>query len=357
MNANVKLRVASIMMIAAVVTSCSTTTSFLPASPCSDVVASCHDGDAGVFIGDPDLARDMLSTIDHAAERFAQTFGRPPAKVLVYQLEAVDGETLRRLRENGLALQLPWLGNQDRRVLIKAEIERQIRSQMASLPEDVRDGLVEQTVEKALEAKPETVTGLPTIETSAIAHELGHLWFIEAFGGWDPKAGFQSHGYGGMAPDWLDEAAAIALESDRMKADRRTSLQKRGAIALIPLNDFLSMPHPGLEAAQKRRKEREERQGNKITGSNVQITVLGGDGAAATRGAADFYSQALMFTEFLQEMTGNKLVLADIAEQVSRGATLEDWLQSLPDEQPKSVAALQLSWLSWVERQLSAESD
>ena len=78
----------------------------------------------------------------------------------------------------------------------------------------------------------------------SLGHELGPNWFINAF--W-PDIHGRSYGihYAGPVDDWLDEAAAICLETWEMTASRYKNLaDHRTAGRVIPLEEFFAMEHP-----------------------------------------------------------------------------------------------------------------
>lgn len=78
-----------------------------------------------------------------------------------------------------------------------------------------------------------------SLEPRAIRHEVAHLLFLN--GVWPSTRG-RSTRYGGDAPDWLDEAAAVAAESEGLTDARRAAFRKAArASQLIPLGQVSVM--------------------------------------------------------------------------------------------------------------------
>lgn len=76
-----------------------------------------------------------------------------------------------------------------------------------------------------------------------LRHEIGHDLFVRYL-----VPNTQSGQYGGDAPDWLDEMAAIAFEGTEQKTGRRRVVSILAeASKLMPLSKFLVMTHLELE--------------------------------------------------------------------------------------------------------------
>jgi hypothetical protein len=78
------------------------------------------------------------------------------------------------------------------------------------------------------------------LNKSSMQHEIGHEVFIRYLA---PPSGMAE--YGGRAPDWLDEMAAIVFEDHEATEDRRLSAvlyDKRKR--LIPVSRLFAMNHP-----------------------------------------------------------------------------------------------------------------
>ncbi|WP_428153549.1 hypothetical protein [Brevundimonas sp.] len=180
--------------------------------------------------------------------------------------------------------------------------------------------------------------GKAALDAGMLPHELGHLWFTQAF--W-PAAGQGDEGdegvshYGGPGPDWLDELAAILLEDGPTTDRRRAQMQLllRGEVvptigpvagrdALLDLKGFLSRAHPALARVQMAPP-------NLPAGGGVALvyTPAGGAPSAAAQERL-FYIQARAFADFLIDKTGRPTVFADIAQALAEERTFEAWLST-----------------------------
>ena len=181
-------------------------------------------------------------------------------------------------------------------------------------------------------------------DAGMLPHELGHLWFTQAF--W-PTAGQAEDGtshYGGPGSDWLDELAAVLLEdaptTDRRRAQMDMLLQGEvvpaigpvaGRETLLDLKGFLSRAHPALTRVQMNPP-------NMPSGGGIALVYTpAGGGPNAVVQERVFYIQARGLADFLIEKTGRATVFADIAQALANGQTFDGWLSaeggalSLPD--------------------------
>lgn len=100
--------------------------------------------------------------------------------------------------------------------------------------------------------------------------------------------------YGTDAPDWLDEAVAVAFEDEEQLVDRRClAVRLAKNDRLIPIERFLTMRHPELRLDHDRSTE--------LTGASLF--------AAETPA---FYVMSLMVPEYLAAKTGSEDVLREI---------------------------------------------
>lgn len=152
---------------------------------------------------------------------------------------------------------------------------------------------------------PRTGEGERRLPTDVLPHEIGHDLFIRFLA---PGTGKDE--YGGGAPDWLDEMAAIAFEDPGGVRRRRGEARRhaeRGA--LIPLERLLSMTHPEWSAR----------------------SAAAGDAGATThqpRSAETpaFYATVRALLDFLIARTGDERIIRRLAEQVRSDAPLDRWL-------------------------------
>jgi hypothetical protein len=193
---------------------------------------------------------------------------------------------------------------------------------------------------------------------SAVAHELGHMWLIQAFWGERRAPGDRATGhYGGPAPDWLDEAAAIAMEDDMLTAPRRTHFREMvdggAAGGIAPLQSFFAMAHPLAGVGALARSDAAGRgdgtsQVMVLTGEEVQRRL-----GVGPQAGPNFYAQSRVVADFLLDRSGNPRILAEIAQALAGGATIETWLASsgAANRLAPSLAGLESQWQAWIDQQ------
>ena len=306
---------------------------------------ACIETEAGLAIARNEAtARRYGMAIETARSQFALHYGELPAQ----SVALVQGNTARaalagELEAAGYGIILPWLDPAEERAQLAASIRRQITAQAPGLPQAQVDALVAQ----ALPAE-QADTALDTaLDTAAIAHELGHLWYIRSF--WSAEAGTASH-YGGPAPDWLDEIAGVAMETGELLDQRRAALRDPERGPFPPLSEFLAMPHPlaVLAAAAA-----EQHQGEIGEGQARVIRLSGEDAERLLHGAATdpsrYYIQARGFLDYLIDRAG-RAPLVPLTEALQSGQTLDDWLARAGAAHglPGSVEALETDWVTWL---------
>jgi len=109
--------------------------------------------------------------------------------------------------------------------------------------------------------------------------------------------------YGTDAPDWLDEMAAIAFESDGQFALRRRDAERYG---LLPLSRLLQMDHP-------------ERTTKVIIEDNRSFA----NGPASSVETAPYYATISLFYKFLTHETGERSIVAELANDFNAGKELD----------------------------------
>lgn len=170
----------------------------------------------------------------------------------------------------------------------------------------------------------------PRLPTHVLPHEIGHGLFIRFL---VPRSGADE--YGGAAPDWLDEMAAIAFEDPGGVQMRRSEARRHAAQGgLIPLERLLSMPHPEWSARRAR---------------------AGGPAGPPTSQPASadtpaFYATLRALLDFLIERSGDERVIRRIAEQARAKAPLDRWLlaHSSREAAARSLSALDAEIASFV---------
>lgn len=291
----------------------------------------------------PQQAAEIAADAAIAAERFERYFSRPapPGAVIASGTStALAEDGARALRAQGARWLLPWLDEDDRRTMLASRIRQRLRDSLPGASEE----RIETALRAALSASPPQ-DAAATVR-SALRHEVGHLLLIHTFWPDDheraPPARTGAH-YGGPAPDWLDEVAAVLMESDAMTEDRRKALREPAVRArLLPLAEFFTAVHP-LKA----------RVGELGPSQGAGITVLTGEQAKGLADAAIwFYAQARGVADFLIETSGREAIFGDIAASSAAGIGTADWLHQhgAGDGLPGSVEALDAAWQSWLER-------
>lgn len=218
----------------------------------------CTESEHGLVIADDEhRARKLLSYADAGSLRFRARFGLKPVQFAIVELGdgALDKQVLAHLKTAGFQAVLPWLSPAGYRAQLEASVRRALETQAATLPPAAQAA----ALQRALAQFP---TNAPAggQEAGAITHELGHLWYIAAF--WPGTFSNGGH-YGGAGPDWMDETAAVLMESDELAAERVQNFENRyrklrsaGLLGKVPDNSLINLPgffassHPA--AAQAR---------------------------------------------------------------------------------------------------------
>lgn len=163
-----------------------------------------------------------------------------------------------------------------------------------------------------------------------LRHEIGHDIFVRRL-----VPSTRDGQYGGDAPDWLDEMAAVAFEGEDLRTVRRraaTRYAREGR--LIPLRRFLTMTHPEMEAGS-------------IPASSDGTTRAF---EAVSDDTPIFYAMASAFHDFLRQRTGDHAVVAEMAAVVRRRGSLERWIlrRTGHDDRNDGIAALDEEFHAWI---------
>jgi hypothetical protein len=326
-------------------------------------MTQCRETAAGAIIG-TDAAAVQAAAIGagEGEARFRVYFNRAvPSYVVSF---TTDPAIFGPLREAGFKIVQPWLDAQTKAAAMDQSLRRGVLKAVEGknmTPEQI-DALVEQARSKLPQV---SAVKDQDNDTSALAHELGHQWFMEAF--WPSRKVGKSGHYGGPAPDWMDELAAVLHESDQMAADRRRQfgavyLQQPSrkfladveADEITNLETFLTREHPanrGARAAVERMKQE--------TGKSSGVLVMtGAEAEALSRDGVMFYLQSRVFADFVIERTGNARVFAEIAAADAQGLKFPAWLAKNGRRLnlASSVAQLQKQWEAWLEVKFRAEA-
>ncbi|AKS42994.1 hypothetical protein [Wenzhouxiangella marina] len=313
------------------------------------------------WIAAPDACQAAMVVEELAAARaaFEDYFGPVASAGAVIDVRWA-GEVA-GLRSVGLDWVLPWrfeagasAGVDEALVAsIRAQIESQLQS--AGAPSDSArvDALVARALEQlgdragasGADASDEASSAL---EPKAIRHELAHLLFLREV--WPSTRG-RGEQYGGDAPDWLDETAAVLAESPSMTESRRASFRamaERGE--LIALERYLSMVHPvfagqDFQALMQAARDKAAQGEAAVLSASLDPE----QGVEARR----FYAQTRGWVDYLLARSEQPRVFADLTRALRDGQGFEAWLQASAARYalPVTLPALERDFLGWAASQ------
>jgi hypothetical protein len=336
--------------------------------PCEMLVLSqpanfcVKDGSGVVIAGSRDRAQQLLDLGSSGFKRFSRYFGKTATSYAIVEIGAEGlSQTVRdNLRAAGINVILPWLSPDAYQAQIEGSIRRSVTSQIekSGLTGSAREAAIEAAMKQALQRLPaDRATRANNI---AIPHELGHFWFINGY--WPEAAGKSSGHYGGPGPDWLDEMAAVLMEPDESKMQRRLQFWDRyRAIQmtrkkqldpkdeLLNIIQYFSISHPVADAAQA------VMQNNSGLANSGKTTVRILTGEEAKRVSGDgirFYLQSLLVSDYLRARSKNEAIFGIISAAAGSKITFSDWLAKHGRRHglPTTVEALQSDWLKWLEK-------
>lgn len=308
-------------------------------------------------------SQPLDSALMDAVKRYKDRFGMRPAATIIVPGGTVSTELTKKLRENGYDVILPWITQDERKLMLERSIRQQVEDQLQGQPQSIIDAAISSALRQAAASQKPTSSDR---ERSVIAHELGHKWFMHQFqrDGDDPAG----HAYGGWAPDWLDEAVATSMENDALKNRRRDRFRQLSIDEQIPLTEFLTMDHPSATVARSlahqtrsdlKTIEKSDLNGvteNMISESrtNSRVIMLTGEEAdrfiAASGGdkVINFYATAVMFTDYLEARSGTVQILAEIAASMQDDTVdFDAWLSGNGHGLPASLVALEADWAEY----------
>lgn len=317
----------------------------------------CADAPNGVVLAATAERAAVLVAIAAAGEaRFARHFDRAPPRYAIVDGEgSIDPATGKALEAAGFVSSLPWLSPEATVAALTASIRRGVEQRASAMGASAE--ATEQMVAAALaqQAERRTPELAAARERGVVPHELGHGWFIRSW--WPTRAAGPVSHYGGPAPDWMDEVAAVLMEDDGLAEQRRAGFAARmkesgeARDRLLDLKRFLTMEHPGA--------------GRKLAppppgaapAAGTQVRVLTGE--EARQFAADgleFYLQSRSFADYLIERAGPSRAFVSAAESFAGGATTADWLarHGAALGIATDLDALAADWRRWAEARHAA---
>lgn len=294
----------------------------------------CRYTPSGLILSDTPANADWGRAVALGVERkFGRYFGAVPR--YVFMIKDGDATFSKELEAAGFRRQFKWTSPQAGAARTSNALAAALREkyQGEGLPEAQIAASIEQVLGN--QAKDDLAR-----QASTAAHELGHD-LLQHF--WDGRTPAYQYRYGTLGPDWLDEIAAILMESEDSRASRRQLLgemYRRGE--MLPLRTYLEMTHPNLPPEPAR----EFGQSTKPEPGNQASIIEPADPDLVP----EYYAQSLGFAEFLMAQSARPRVFESIARNLAEGSTFEQWLAA---EGPKhrlgsDVAQLTRQWEAWL---------
>jgi len=320
-------------------------------SPCVALRIDCTESENILIIGKAEEQADLLQQAVAASEKFEKLFNKTPGKTVIMPGGTISPDHYKTFEASGYSVKLPWISAADKAALREASIRRQVEEQTKDLPEAVKATAMAQALAAA--GSPKTDPS-DTTQAGAFSHELGHLWFIDAFKPAD-SAAQTGHAYGGWAPDWLDETAAILMENSELAESRREDFLNVPDEEIVPLMTFLTMEHPAAQSAKFLNERFRKTEGQ----TESRTTVLTGDDAkeflknSGGNSAANFYAQSKAFSDFLLSYSDDTQIYTSLTNDLLEGSSFESWLMSEGAVWglPTTLTELDKSWQAWIARQ------
>ncbi len=291
---------------------------------------TCYDTEFGwIFCGSPTQARSMAEDVRGAAAAFQRYFGVAPVRGAVVTVSNNKPPPWATLERAGADWTMPWF-DAAAIAAFDQKVADQRRDQLAGA------GKAGPAVDHSINQMLAATHGGFMQGDGILRHELGHVWFVEAFWGRAAMHRLSSSCccYAGPAHDWLDETAAILMENDQLTAHRRKEFKdalKGDPGRIHPLGDFFTMIHPMLartpvpQAADIKTTEADVKL-NKRGSAHVSVDLTAPGDEKKPKPILDFYSQCRGFIDFMHDKTGRDDVFRSISENEAKGGDMAGWL-------------------------------
>lgn len=279
--------------------------------PIAETVAGAlwHDAEWGwIITDDAAVAAQAAEDLRAAVAAFHAHFGQTPERGAI--LQSRYGGLFQPLKAAGLSWQVPW--------------------QFAQTAPD-RDG-------HHGDAR------------SALRHEVAHALFLALI---IPST--RKGQYGGDAPDWLDEAAAMIAETPEGAAARRRAFGELvRAGRMKPLSAFVASQHPLFESPAIKSAIEAAKASNPQ--SPVVLSFRASEIGMDSDAAADFYAQSHAMFDFLHQRTGDRRILAMIAQDFLATRDPLSWIDLVEKgrSRPQAIQDIDDAFRSWSETEYGA---
>jgi hypothetical protein len=316
---------------------------------------SCVQTGRGIVLAPDDAEARRVAAHALAGEaRFRKHFGRDPTPYAVV-LGTVTEELKINLKSHGASI-LPWRTASANAANREGALRRMLETrakEMNLTPAEAQAEL--DSLRSQLKAKE----GVDE-DSHVVPHELGHMWLMQAF--WPGSQLVGGH-YGGPGPDWLDEGAAMAMEDDLKKEERRADFRRGYAGAaksqFEDLVKFLKGDHPfqGIQpaalAAPSAPPMPPVPQGSAPPVSRFMFAVpqtASGGAPNPLAAGGQYYAHGTVFLDFLLERSGNVRILEEMAGAFAGGKTIEAWLKDRGKHHnlASSLPDLESQWRKWI---------
>lgn len=316
----------------------------LAITPCPPSASCAGDETLLVISANEERAAAALDAGHAAREHFAAVFGETPVPTAIVEDIALYPGIALELQAAGYVVK-PWISPGAMRAALETQLRPALQAAMSDASPEAVENAVQSAIERRFSQNEQVRHG-----DAIIAHELGHIWLIQAFD-W-PDAGIEGErAYGAAgAPDWMDETAAVLMETGTLTAERRAALCETlpGDIA-VTLAQYFTMEHPMINMARQAAAQREAAlaaSGGDRSAPQLMVMTQEartGDDALITD-AGYYYALTRAFVDYVVTRTGSETVFASLARTLAQGRTLDNWLAAgvtgLPGSEAELVSAL-----------------